>query len=125
MLDSGAVNAYYVIYEANNVSARKIPWKKFMLQLANDFAKEHMKKRLEIPNLTHSLRQQIILDVLVIAESNSGQHIPSIPDAKGSKRCAICPRSQVRKGRDNCVKCGRNLCAEHRHAICIFCIQSK
>nr|CAH7764817.1 unnamed protein product [Callosobruchus chinensis] len=37
---------------------------------------------------------------------------------------AVCTRSQDRKGRDNCVKCGRNLCAEHRHAICIFCIQS-
>nr|CAI5858234.1 unnamed protein product [Callosobruchus analis] len=55
MLDGGAVNAY-VIYEANNVSARKTPRKKFLLQLANDLAKEHMKKRLEIPNLTYSLR---------------------------------------------------------------------
>nr|CAH7749535.1 unnamed protein product [Callosobruchus chinensis] len=121
MLDGGAVNVY-VIYEANNVSARKTHRKKFLLQLANDLAKEHMKKRLEILNLTYSLRQ-MILDVLVIKENDHRQHIPSIPDAKGSKRCAICPRSQDRKGRDNCVKCGRNLCAEHRHAICIFCIQ--
>nr|CAI5823461.1 unnamed protein product [Callosobruchus analis] len=52
MLDGGAVNAY-VIYEANNVSARKTPRKKFLLQLANDLAKQHMKKRLEIPNLTY------------------------------------------------------------------------
>nr|CAI5836574.1 unnamed protein product [Callosobruchus analis] len=51
MLDGGVVNAY-VIYEANNVSARKTPRKKFLLQLANDLAKEHMKKGLEIPNLT-------------------------------------------------------------------------
>nr|CAI5849541.1 unnamed protein product [Callosobruchus analis] len=55
MLDGGAVNAY-VIYETNNVSAQKTPWKKFMLQLANDLAKEYMKKRLEIANLAHSLR---------------------------------------------------------------------
>nr|CAH7764815.1 unnamed protein product [Callosobruchus chinensis] len=55
MLDGGAVNAY-VIYEANNVLARKTPRKKFLLQLADDLAKEHMKKRLEIPNLAHSLR---------------------------------------------------------------------
>nr|CAI5861612.1 unnamed protein product [Callosobruchus analis] len=122
MLDGGAVNAY-VIYEANNVSARKTPRKKFLLQLANDLAKEHMKKRLEIPNLTYSLRQ-MILDVLGITEDENKQHIPSIPDAKRSKRCAICPRSQDRKGRNSCLKCGRNLCAEHRHAICIFCIQS-
>nr|CAI5816973.1 unnamed protein product [Callosobruchus analis] len=122
MLDGGAVNAY-VIYEANNVSARKTPRKKFLLQLDNDLAKEHMKKRLEIPNLTYSLRQ-MILDVLGITEDENRQHIPSIPDAKGSKRCAICPRSQDRKGRNNCLKCGRNLCAEHRHATCIFCIQS-
>nr|CAI5846771.1 unnamed protein product [Callosobruchus analis] len=122
MLDAGAVNAY-VIYEANNVSARKSPRKKFLLQLANDLAKEYMKKRLEIPNLTYSLRQ-MILDVLGITEDENRQHISSIPDAKGSKRCAICPRSQDRKGRNNCLKCGRNLCAEHRHAICIFCIQS-
>nr|CAH7726774.1 unnamed protein product [Callosobruchus chinensis] len=67
----------------------------------------------------------MILDVLGITENDNRQHIPSIPDAKGSKRCAVCPRSQDRKGRDNCVKCGRNLCAEHRHDICIFCIQSK
>nr|CAI5826278.1 unnamed protein product [Callosobruchus analis] len=122
MLDGGAVNAY-AIYEANNVSARKTPRKKFLLQLANDLAKEHMKKRLEIPNLTYSLRQ-MILDVLGITEDENRQHIPSIPDAKGSKRCAICPRSQDRKGRNNCLKCGRNLCAKHRHGICIFCIQS-
>nr|CAI5841715.1 unnamed protein product [Callosobruchus analis] len=56
MLDGGAVNAY-VIYEANNVSARKTPRKKFLLQLSNDIAIERMKKSLEIPNLTHSLRQ--------------------------------------------------------------------
>nr|CAI5820056.1 unnamed protein product [Callosobruchus analis] len=43
MLDSGA--------------PEKTPRKKFLLQLANDFATEHMKKRLEIPNRTHSLRQ--------------------------------------------------------------------
>nr|CAI5827913.1 unnamed protein product [Callosobruchus analis] len=110
MLDGVAVNAY-VIYEANNVSARKTLWKKFLLQLANDLAKEHMKKRLEIPNLTYSLRQ-MILDVLGITEDENRQHIPSIPDAKGSKRCAICPRSQDRKGRNNCLKCGRNLYAE-------------
>nr|CAH7726776.1 unnamed protein product [Callosobruchus chinensis] len=55
MLDGGAVNAY-VIHEANNVSARKTPRKKFLLQLANDLAKEHMNKRLEIPRLTYSLR---------------------------------------------------------------------
>nr|CAI5823464.1 unnamed protein product [Callosobruchus analis] len=82
-----------------------------------------MKKRLEIPNLKLDFRQ-MILDVLGITEDKNRQHIPSIPDAKESKRCAICPRSQDRKGRNNCLKCGRNLCAEHRHAICIFCIQS-
>nr|CAH7755882.1 unnamed protein product [Callosobruchus chinensis] len=47
----------------------------------------------------------MILDVLGITENDNRQHIPSIPDAKGSKRCAVCPRSQDRKGRDNCVKC--------------------
>nr|CAH7755124.1 unnamed protein product [Callosobruchus chinensis]CAH7764816.1 unnamed protein product [Callosobruchus chinensis] len=44
-----------------------------------------MKKRLEIPNLAHSLRQ-MILDVLGIRENDNRQYIPSIPDAKGSKQ---------------------------------------
>ncbi|CAH2005043.1 unnamed protein product [Acanthoscelides obtectus] len=93
----------------------------FLMQLGEDLTKEHMKRRLEITNLPRNLRQQI-LEVLDVAETDIVNHVPLSLETRGNKRCSVCPRTLDRKGRDTCITCKRNLCAEHRQAICAFCI---
>ncbi|CAH2008059.1 unnamed protein product [Acanthoscelides obtectus] len=74
------------------------------MQLAEELAKEHMKGRPEITNVSRNLRQQILV-VFDIAERDIVNQIPPILEIKGNKRCSRCPRTEDRKGRDNCVTC--------------------
>ncbi|CAH1977164.1 unnamed protein product [Acanthoscelides obtectus] len=67
-------------------------------------------------------KKQQILEVLDVAETDIVNQVPLSLETRGNKRCSVCPRTLDRKGRDTCITCKRNLCAEHRQAICAFCI---
>ncbi|CAH2000158.1 unnamed protein product [Acanthoscelides obtectus] len=68
MLDGGAVNSY-VIYQANSSNTMKTPRRMYLMQLGEELAKEHMKRRLEVTNLSQ---------VLDIAERDIADQVPPI-----------------------------------------------
>lgn len=115
ILDSVAINAF-VIYKANNCNNTE-PRKKFLKDLGEKLTEGQLRKRLEVKNLPHTLRLSIMEIVGLEPETTVQQ-----PSATSSnKRCAICPRARDRKGRNNCIKCQRPLCAEHSLNICQYC----
>lgn len=121
MLDGAGINSY-VILNANkeklNPNSKRIPRRQFLQKLAMQLVIPHLKNRLKVPTLSRYLRL-LISDVL-----GEKEEMP-VPEKRNQpvpqKRCHICPRSANRKGRELCVQCGGNICAEHRRPICLPC----
>lgn len=118
MLDAGGINSY-VILKAN-FRRSKLKRNYFLRNLSLQLVQPYVKRRLdEVKNLPQSLKV-IMLHVLGVDEENSAQVTQARPTS--SSRCYLCTRAKDRKGREKCVKCSKNICAQHRLPICHQCI---
>ncbi|CAH2093109.1 unnamed protein product [Euphydryas editha] len=100
MLSIAFVNSY-IIYCHNMQSKNEKPINRraFMKQLSTDLAKPWMEKRLEIPNLSRKLRENI-------------QNI--IPNSSVT--------NLVHEGKQaECNKCKKPVCGEHKILTCLDC----
>lgn len=113
MMDMAAINVF-ILYQLKNVNS-KCSRAKFLKLLANALVETHMKERLKNKKLPRQLKNSI-QEYLGYSED-----LPPEKREKGTGRCYLCPRNRDRKGRHICIRCGKNLCAEHCHDICEEC----
>lgn len=77
-------------------------------------------KRLQVKNFPQLL-QLLRASIMEILSEKEEVSISAAPVDVSSKICAVCPRKRDRKGRHRCVKCNRDICAEHSLSICQLC----
>lgn len=122
MLNMAFVNSY-VIYCHNMISKQEKPLNRraFMKQLSTDLAKQWMEKRLDFPNLSRKLRENIqsILPYSPPANTSRNEDAPVV---KKRKYCAFCPWKLRRKTQAECEKCKKPVCGEHKILTCSDCI---
>lgn len=113
----------YVIYCSNILSKNEKPLsrKNFMKKLSTDLSLPWMEKRLEMPTLKRSVRQNIEI-LLPKANANSGQVQQEEPPVKKKRYCSYCPSKLRRMSKLSCVKCIKPVCGEHNNVVCHVCI---
>lgn len=115
-----------IIYGHNMLKNNKKPLNrtKFMKQLSTDLITPWMEKRLEIPTLKRSLRENISQILVKPTDLNNKQQEEE-PEPKKRKYCAFCSYKKKRMSKLVCYKCGKSVCGDHKVDMCVDCSKTK
>lgn len=91
-----------------------------MKQLSTDLITPWMEKRLEVPTLKRSLRENIS-QILVKSTVLNNEQQEEEPEPKKRKYCAFCSYKKRRMSKLVCYKCKKSVCGEHKVDLCVDC----
>lgn len=119
MLNIASTNSYilYMSYTGSPMITRF----QFVKDLAMDLVTQHLRRRLEIPNLRRTVKTSI-KTILYPADEALARE-PGIPCDKMEKRktCSKCPSARERKTQYRCIRCLQAICLECSRKVCTGC----
>lgn len=122
MLNIAFVNSY-IIYAHNVILKGDKPLnrREFMKKLSTELSLPWMKSRLEIPNLSRRLREDIE-NILPQTTQEVSVEAEEEPPAKIRRYCSLCTSKKKRMSKMTCTKCKKTVCGEHKNDVCNKCI---
>lgn len=117
MINSACLNAYIILRENTFRQGGRVPSRQdFLLSLGEELMRPWMERRIQVPNLPRSTRQELA-NQLGVPLQEAPQQQPT-----GSKgRCHLCPRAADSKTTVSCVECHKYVCGKHKFIICQQC----
>lgn len=120
ILDVSVVNSYILhqcFKENDEIKEKSV----FAKSLASSLVRDHMKRRLQIPQLPRELRF-VIARILQIPAENT----PQVGDLLLQKRkaCFLCHRTSHRMTKYLCVQCRKPVCLQCSKPACNDCIKN-
>lgn len=95
----------------------------FMKLLATNLIKNHMTRRLHIPNLPSEIRK-IIADIFPHHDQHAGRQIGQRTDKLDKRKaCRYCPYEKHRMTNYKCIKCETPNCLECSKKLCNECVK--